>query len=154
MRMQYWHPSSIFLAKSREILIKVRKQIRKCYHSKWKPLSSIVVLSTWTICFTTLSEFSRSKSKKTCGNQCFPEKISSFKVLVWKGKSQLWQSFRELFGRKRRKFFAQVRQKWLFALLKLNTYTSKCSPGDIDYTIDNPWEKFGQNLEKVSLKAR
>ena len=55
---------------------------------------------------------------------------------------------------KEQRFLPNFREKYIFAILKKNTFTSKCSPGYVDCTIDNPLEKFCQNLDKNSLKAR
>ena len=56
---------------------------------------------------------------------------------------EIWQNILTSFRKKR---FLRYFEK--------NTFSSKCSRGYVDCTIDSPKEKFCQKLEKVALKAR
>ena len=55
---------------------------------------------------------------------------------------------------KGQRFLQKFREKDSFAILRKKTFTSNCSHGYIDCTIDNPLEKFCRSLDKVSLKTR
>ena len=106
-RLQYWHPCCKLPGEILEILFKKRKTISGMKSPEVK--TSFLSCSSGNVdhFVTTMPEVSRSKYPNKKPKWKFSEKITSLKMLVWKGTRHFLQAIRENFGRNMTKFFAQ-----------------------------------------------
>ena len=93
-----------------------------------------------------------SKNPKNNENERFSEKITSVKVLVWKGTRHFSQSFRERFGRKMTKFSDQFPKIFFLGFLDKKLFLSPNVPCTRRMQYWQHSGIFCQKLEKVSLK--
>ena len=152
-RLQYWHPCWNFPAEIVKVLLKVRNQYQESSQSNWKTTflncSSVNVVHF----LTTLPEVSRSKCKQNNKNESFLEKITSLKVLVWKGTQQFDKLSGKCLVEKWQIFSPTFLKKGVLDELKKINFTSKC-PWTRTMHFGQPSGNFYQKFEKPSLKAR